>query len=70
MEKKFEVLPPTMPNFVRFKKEAGLRQDGFKVDEGFSITNFTKEEAEEYGELIKQTFIVHWQNKVAAKGSS
>ena len=26
MEKKFEVLPPIMPNFVRFKKEAGLRQ--------------------------------------------
>ncbi len=70
MEKKFEVLPPTMPNFVRFKKEAGLRQDGFKVDEGFSIANFTKEEAEEYGELMKQTFIVHWQNRVAAKGSS
>lgn len=46
MEKKFEVLPPSMPNFVRFKKEAGLRQDGFKVDEGFPIKNFTKEEAE------------------------
>ena len=70
MEKKFEVLPPTMPNFVRFKKEAGLRQDGFKVDEGFPISNFTKEEAEEYGELMKQTFIVHWQKKTAAKGSS
>lgn len=70
MEKKFEVLPPTMPNFVRFKKEAGLRKDGFKVDEGFPIANFTKEEAEEYGELMKQTFIVHWQNRVAAKGSS
>ncbi len=45
MEKKFEVLPP-MPNFVRFKKEAGLRQDGFNVDEGFPIAKFTKEEAE------------------------
>lgn len=63
MEKKLEVLPPMMPNFVRFKKEAGLRQDGFKVDEGFPITNFTKEEAEEYGELMKQTFINHWQSK-------
>lgn len=70
MEKKFEVLPPMMPNFVRFKKEAGLRQDRFKVDEGFPISNFTKEEAEEYGELMKQTFIVHWQNRVAAKGIS
>ena len=51
MQKKFGVLPPMMPNFVRFKKAAGLRQDGFKVDEGFPISNFTKEEAEEYGEL-------------------
>lgn len=42
MDKKFEVLPPMMPNFVRFKKEAGLRQDGFKVDEGFPISSFTK----------------------------
>jgi hypothetical protein len=70
MEKKFEVLPPMMPNFVRFKKEAGLRQDGYKVDEGFPITNFTKEEAEEYGELMKQTFIEHWKIRKVAVGSS
>jgi hypothetical protein len=63
MEKKFEVLPPLMPNFVRFKKEAELKQHGFKVDEGFPIKNFTKEEAEEYGELMKQTFIKHWSEK-------
>jgi hypothetical protein len=66
MEKRFDVLPPMMPNFVRFKKEAGLRQDGFKVDEGFPITSFTKKEAEEFGELMKQTFIAHWESKVAA----
>ena len=63
MEKKFEVLPPMMPNFVRFKKEAGLRQDGYKVDDGFSITDFTESEAIEYGELMKQTFIQHWKTK-------
>jgi len=63
MNKLFEVSPPTMPNFVRFKKEAGLRQDGFKVDEGFPIINFTREEAEEYGQLMKDTFIKHWERK-------
>lgn len=63
MEKKFEVLPPQMPNFVRFKKEAALRQDGFKVDEGFPVKDFTKEEAQEYAELMKQTFIEHWKAK-------
>lgn len=63
MKKLFEVLPPTMPNFVRFKKEARLRQDGFKVDEGYPIKDFTEQEAEEYGELMKQTFIQHWKSK-------
>lgn len=67
MEKRFEVLPPIMPNFVRFKQEAGLKQDGFKVNDGFPISDFTKEEAEEYGELMKKTFIKHWQVKVTQK---
>jgi len=63
MEKKFELLPPTMPNFVQIKKEAGLRQDGFKSDNTFPISQFTKEEAVQYGELMKQTFIKHWEDK-------
>lgn len=61
MEKKFEVLPPAMPDVVYFKQEAGLKQDGFKVDDGFPIANFTEKEAKEYGELMKQTFIAHWK---------
>ncbi len=64
MEKKFEVIPPMMPNFVRFKKEAGLRQDGFKVEQGFPIEKFTRAEAEEYAELMKQTFIKHYEKRV------
>jgi len=65
MEKRFEVLPPMMPNFVRFKKEAGLKQDGFKVDEGFPIAKFTKQEAQEYAELMYKTFMEHWEKKSA-----
>lgn len=63
MNKLFEVLPPSMPNFVRFKKEAGLKQGGFKVDEGFDIANFTKQEAEEYAELMYRTFMEHWAER-------
>ena len=63
MEKKFEVLPPTMPNFVRFKKEAGLRQDGFKVGEGFDIADFTEQEAEEFADLMRKTFIEHYYRR-------
>ena len=63
MNKLFKVLPPTMPNFVRFEKEANLKQDGFKVDEGFDIKNFTEKEAIEFAELMKQTFLAHWKQR-------
>lgn len=62
MEKKLKILPPSMPNFAFFEQKAGLRQDGFKTD-GFPISDFTKDEAIEYGELMKQTFIEHWRKK-------
>lgn len=68
MQKLFEVLPPTMPNFVRFKMEAALRQDGFKVDEGFDIANFTEEEAKEYAELMSKTFMKHWEQRKSKFG--
>jgi hypothetical protein len=68
MKKKFEVLPPSMPNFVRFKKEVGLKQDGFKVDEGFPIKNFTKEEAEDFAELMYRTFMEHWEKRKSKVG--
>lgn len=63
MEKRFKVLPPSMPNFVRFEKESQLKQDGFKVDEGFDIKNFTEKEAEEFAELMKQTFLKHYHTR-------
>lgn len=62
MEKRFEILPPTMPDVVYFKQQAGLKQDGFKTDDGFPVANFTEKEAKEYAELMKQTFISHWQS--------
>ena len=52
MEKKFEVLPPTMPNYVRFK-----------VDEVFDIKNFTEQEAYEYADLMRSMFIDHWRKR-------
>jgi len=67
MEKRFEVLPPRMPNFVRFKHEAGLRQDGFKVNDGFDIADFTQQEAEEFADLMRQTFMEHYANRKQSK---
>lgn len=50
-----------MPNYVRFEKEAQLRQDGFKVDNGLDIASFTEQEANEYADLMHKTFIEHWR---------
>lgn len=67
MNIKFEVLPPSMPNFIRFKQEAGIRQDGYKLTEAFPISNLTMDEAYEFAELMKQTFIKHWEEKTKSK---
>ena len=61
MEKSFKILPPTMPNFVRFERPSVLKQDGFKIEEGYDISNFTEEEAKVYAELMRKTFLEHWE---------
>ena len=56
-----------MPNFVHFEQRAQLRQDGFKVDEGYDIANFTSEEANEFAELMKKEFIKHYEKRKMTK---
>jgi hypothetical protein len=63
MEKKLKLLPPMMPNFVFYESEPSTKQEGFKQKHGIYIKNFTKEEAEEYAELMKTTFVEHWQSR-------
>jgi hypothetical protein len=66
MERKFKLLPPTMPNFVFMEMPPRPKEEGIDFDRGkISITDFTREEAEEYGELMKQTFIKHWEFKTS-----
>lgn len=50
---KFKVLPPTMPNYVRLSDDKSL----------VAIENFSQDEAEQFGELMKQTFINHWKEQ-------
>jgi hypothetical protein len=61
----FEVIPPSMPNFVRFKQEVALKQYGYSIDEGFDIAKFTIDEAVEYAEFMRKTFIDHYHARVA-----
>ncbi len=57
-----------MPNFVRFEKPPGLRQDGIKTNEGFDIAHFTKKEAEDFAELMYRTFMEHWEKRKSKFG--
>lgn len=62
MEKKLKLLPPSMPNFISFEQPPGLRQDGMKSF-GIPITELNEQEAAEYGEFMKQSFIDHWNKR-------
>lgn len=50
MEKKIELLPPHMPNFIRTS-----------IGQTIPIGNLYEDEAEVYGELMKKEFIKHWK---------
>ncbi len=62
MQKKIELLPPHMPNFIRYRVELAPSLAGNKeAKETISVSDLTESEAEEYGELMKQEFIKHWK---------
>lgn len=66
MEIKFKLLPPMMPNFVRYEKPARPRQEGFdSKDQGIPIEEFTEQQAKEYAELMRDAFIEHWRKRKA-----
>jgi len=66
MINELNILPPIMPNFFFYEEKPGRMEDGFKQKESHPITDFTKEEAEEFAELMKETFMKHWEFKKTA----
>lgn len=64
MQVKRKLKEPSMPNFVIYDDiEAQPREGGFKPKESFPISKFSKEEAYQYAEWMKETFIKHWESK-------
>ena len=62
MNKTLEILPPNVPDYFMYKQKPGRKQDGINISGNKNhIKEFTKEEAEEFGEFMKQTFIKHWE---------
>lgn len=54
MNVEIELKPPMMPNFIRTKlcSEATI-----------AVADLTPGEAEEYAELMRKTFLAHWEKK-------
>lgn len=69
MEKPVKLLPPHMPNFIRFNVPLSERaNDQFReAKDCIPVESLSKKEAEEYGELMKQEFIKHWNKKQTHK---
>lgn len=60
MNYNIELLPPMMPDFISIKTPPGSRQDGINFENNkIPVSQLTTEQAEEYAELMKQTFIQH-----------
>jgi len=59
-----EVSKPTMPDEIYLKQPIGKRGDGFTPNKGIPIERLSKEQAEEYAELMKVTFLKHWENSL------
>jgi hypothetical protein len=67
MKIEVDLLPPLMPNFVSAKSEPRKRQDGFSQPLIYDIADFTREEAEQYADLMRDAFMKHWEQRKAQK---
>lgn len=66
MEKKFKLQPPLMPNFINYDTGVvGKKQDGVSFNNKIPITSLSKEEALEYAELMKTTFLNHYETAIS-----
>lgn len=65
MEKKMEVLPPPMPNTIYLQAPPTTKQTGINWggSNAIDVGELTEEEAQEYAELMKQTFLKHWKHR-------
>lgn len=59
MEISIQLKPPVMPDTIPVEAPPRPRQDGFIHAISINVRDLTNAQAEEYGELMKQTFIQH-----------
>lgn len=58
-----KVLKPTMPTVIMLEQVTAKKQDGpgFQKLGSIAVKDLTEEQAIEYAELMKETFIEHWK---------
>lgn len=65
MEYKVKLKAPFMPNFISIetppRPKCEVLQESYKI----RVCELTNEEAEQYGELMKQAFIQHYKEHIA-----
>lgn len=64
MKIELKINPPLMPNFFSYESQAGKRQDGIQVEGSkIDVAELTEEQAKEFSELMKNTFMEHWKQR-------
>lgn len=66
--KSFKLLPIPIPDRIQYERPAGLRQDGFNLDDkGIPIEELSEKDALEYAEFLKTSFISFWESAQAMR---
>lgn len=62
-----KLLPIEMPDRIPVEGAPGKKQDGFKPDAGIPVEELSEKDAENYGNLLKDTFMEHWKQAQALR---
>lgn len=67
MDITFKFNPPIMPDNITYDTGIpGRKQDGYNPgSNSIPVKNLSQEQAEQYAELMKQTFLEHWKTRVS-----
>jgi hypothetical protein len=64
MEYKVKLQAPMMPNFISIETPPRPNGEGLQESDKIRVCELTYEQAEEYGELMKQAFIKHHEEHI------
>jgi len=64
MEKKIKLKMVGMPNFISMDLPPRPREEGIQMNNTIPVQDLTPEEASEYAEWMKISFLEHWKQKV------